>query len=135
VALLRASSSAIGDNIDVANALDAGAGVPAGDLLLRFATAAHLDEPDLPAARRDVRAALGAAGLAEASLTVGAFNGLTRVADATGIALDGGTLAATRDLRTDLGLNKMAGAKNTPAVARDAGAPRLPETVTELFQD
>jgi hypothetical protein len=135
VALLRASSSAIGDTIDVANALDAGAGVPAGDVLLRFATAAHLDEPDLPAARRDVRAAVGPAGLAEASLTVGAFNGLTRVADATGIALDGGTLAATRDLRTDLGLNKMAGAKNTAAVARDAGAPRLPQTVTELFQD
>ena len=82
-----------------------------------------------------MRAAVGPAGLAEASLTVGAFNGLTRVADATGIALDGGTLAATRDLRTDLGLNKMAGARNTPAVARDAGAPRLPETVTELFQD
>ena len=39
-------------------------------------------------------AAVGPAGLAEASLTVGAFNGLTRVADATGIALDGGTLAA-----------------------------------------
>ena len=135
MALLRASSSAIGDTIDVATALEAGAGVPAGDVLLRFATAAHLDKADLPAARRDVRAAVGAAGLAEASLTVGAFNGLTRVADATGIALDGGTLAATRDLRTELGLNKMAGAKNTAAVARDAGAPRLPQTVAELFQD
>ena len=135
MALLRASSSAIGDNIDVANALDAGAGVLAGDLLLRFATAAHLDEPHLPAARRDVRAAVGPAGLAEASLTVGAFNGLTRVADATGIALDGGTLAATRDLRVDLALDEMAGAANTPAAARDDGAPRLPATVAELFRD
>ena len=135
MALLRASGSALGDTIDVANALDAGAGVPAGDILLRFATAARLDEPHLPAARRDVRAAVGPAGLAEASLTVGAFNGLTRVADATGIALDGGTLAATRDLRTVLGLNEMAGAKNTATVARDTGAPRLPETVAELFQD
>jgi len=135
VALLRASSSALGDPIDVVNALDAGAGVAAGDVLLRFATAAHLDEPDLAAARRDVRAAVGPAGLAEACLTVGAFNGLTRVADATGIALDGGTLAATSDLRIDLGLNDMSGANNTDAAARDAGAPRLPETVAELFQD
>ena len=57
---------------------------------------------------------------------MGAFNGLTRVADATGIALDGGTLAATPDLRTELGLNTMAGAKNTVAVAqrrRRAAAP------------
>jgi hypothetical protein len=135
VALLRASSSALGATVDVADALAAGAGVPAGDVLLRFATAVHLDGPDLPAARRDVRAAVGLAGLAEASLTVGAFNGLTRVADATGIALDGGTLAATSDLRADLGLNEMAGAANTVEVTRHAGAPRLPETVGELFRD
>ena len=51
------------DTIDVGTALDAGAGVPAGDVLLRFATAAHLDNADLPAARRAVRAAVGAAGL------------------------------------------------------------------------
>ncbi|MET0324417.1 MAG: hypothetical protein ABW219_04275 [Ilumatobacteraceae bacterium] len=135
MALLRASSSALGAAIDVAHAMDGGAGVPAGDVLLRFATAAHLDDPDLPVARRAVRAALGPVGLAEASLTVGAFNGLTRVADATGIALDGGTLAATPDLRADLGLNAMAGAASTEAVGRPAGAPRFPETVAELFRD
>jgi hypothetical protein len=135
VALLRASSSAVGATIDVANALDAGAGVPAGDVLLRFATAVHLDEPGLAAARRDMLAAVGPAALAEASLTVGAFNGLTRVADATGIALDGGTLAATRDLRADLALDDMAGAANTPASFSDEGEPRLPTTVAELFRD
>jgi len=135
VALLRASSSALGDTIDVANALDAGAGVPAGDILLRFATAAHLDEPHLPAARRDVRAAVGPAGLAEASLTVGAFNGLTRVADATGIALDGGTLAATRDVRAELGLNGFAGAASTGSAVTTTGAPVLPATVGDLFRD
>ncbi len=109
--------------------------MPAGDVLVRFAAAAHLDGPDLPAARRDILTAVGPAGLAEASLTVGAFNGLTRVADATGIALDGGTLAATRDLRADLGLNEMTGAANTGAAVRDEGAPRLPRTVAELFRD
>ena len=109
--------------------------MPDGGVLVRFADAAHLDGPDLAAARRDALAAVGAAGLAEASLTVGAFNGLTRVADATGIALDGGTLAATRDLRADLGVNEMAGAANTGATVRAEGAPRLPATVAELFRD
>jgi hypothetical protein len=135
VALLRASSSALGTAIDVGHALESGAGVPAGDVLVRFAVAAHHDGPELPAARRDLLAAVGSAGLAEASLTVGAFNGLTRVADATGIALDGGTLAATPDLRADLGLNELAGAANTGAAVRDGRAPRLPATVAELFRD
>ena len=116
-------------------ALEHGGGVPAGDVLLRFAAAAHLDRPDLASARRDVVAAVGPAGLAEASLTVGAFNGLTRVADATGIALDGGTLAATRDVRAELGLNDMAGAMSTGAAVHAAGAPRFPQTVAELVRD
>jgi hypothetical protein len=135
VALLRASSSALGAAVDVKTALAAGVGVPAGDVLLRFATAAHVESPDLPAARRDVLSAVGPGGLAEAALTVGAFNGLTRVADATGIALDGGTLAATRDLRADLGLDELAGAANTPVATGDGAATRLPQTVADLFED
>jgi hypothetical protein len=104
-------------------------------VLLEFATAAHLERPDLDACRRSVLAAVGSAGLIEACLTVGAFNGLTRVADATGIVLDGGTLAATRDIREELGLNEMAGALNTGQTVWTGGAPRLPATVVELFQD
>ena len=80
-------------------------------------------------------AELGSAGLVEACLTVSAFNGLTRVADATGIVLDGGTLAATRDVRAELGLNDLPGALNTGAAVRADGALRLPATVAELFQD
>ena len=95
MALLRASSSALGDDLDVAAALTRGEGVPGGQLLLDFAAAAHLDTPDLTARRADVEAAFGEAGLVEACLTIGAFSGLTRVADATGIVLDGGSLAAT----------------------------------------
>jgi hypothetical protein len=82
-----------------------------------------------------VIAAVGPAGLVEACLTVGAFNGLTRVADATGIVLDGGTLAATRDVRAELRLNDMPGARNTGSAVYASGAPKLPATVTELFQD
>ncbi len=66
---------------------------------------------------------------------MGAFNGLTRVADATGIPLDGGTLAATTDMRAELGLNEMAGAQSTATAALTSGSTRLPTTVRDLFAD
>ena len=135
MALLRASSSALGDELDVAGALARGEGVPGGRLLLDFAAAAHLDTPDLATRRADVEAAFGEAGLVEACLTIGAFNGLTRVADATGIVLDGGSLAATVDLRTELGLNEMPGALNTGPVVHVTGVPMTPNAVAELFAD
>ncbi len=135
MALLRASSLELGQELDVARTLADGSGVPCGDVLLAFAVAAHRGSDDLPAARERLAAGVGPAGLVEASLTVGVFNGLTRVADATGIVLDGGTLAATRDVRAELGLNEYAGATNTGDVVRVAGPPSLPTSVMELFQD
>lgn len=116
-------------------AFERGTGIPSGDVLLRFARAAHRDAPDLIDARRDLLAAVGPAGVVEASLTVGAFNGLTRVADATGIALDGGTLAATRDVRAELGLNELLGARSTGDAVHADGAPQLPADVRDLFLD
>ena len=104
-------------------------------MLLDFAAAAHLDTPDLPSRRADVEAAFGEAGLVEACLTIGAFNGLTRVADATGIVLDGGSLAATVDLRVELALNDMAGALNTGPVVHNTGVPMTPTAVSDLFAD
>ncbi len=135
MALLRASSSALGTAIDVDQALACGAGIPFGQLLVDFAVAAHQQRPDLGTVRRRLAAAVGSAGLVEACLTVAAFNGLTRVADATGIALDGGTLAATRDVRAMLGLNDLPGALNTGPAVYTGGVPRLPATVGELFAD
>jgi hypothetical protein len=135
VALLRASSSALGDDLDVATALTRGDGVPGGQLLLEFAAAAHLDTPDLTARRADVEAAFGEPGLVEACLTIGAFSGLTRVADATGILLDGGSLAATVDLRAELGLNEMFGAINTGPAVHTTGVTMIPGAVAELFAD
>ena len=116
-------------------ALARGTGIPSGDVLLRFTAAAHHGATDLDDARHELVAALGSAALVEASLTVGAFNGLTRVADANGIALDGGTLAATRDVRADLGLNDFTGARNTGAEIRAGGPVLLPGAIAELFVD
>ncbi len=64
---------------------------------------------------------------------MGAFNGLTLVADATGIRLDGGTMAATTDVHAELGLNDMAGARNTGAAVYASGVPTPPESVRDLF--
>jgi hypothetical protein len=135
VALLRASSTALGTTVELGPALDDGVGIPDGRLLLDFATAAHRGDPDLPAARRALLAAVGPAGLLDACLTVGVFNGLTRVADATGIPLDGGTLAATTDARAELGLNGMAGARSSGAAVHAPGPTLLPPTVRALFAD
>ena len=135
MALLRASSTALGNTIDLRPALERGVGVPDGRILLAFADAAHRDGPDLAAHRRAMLTAVGSAGLIEACLTVGAFNGLTRVADATGIVLDGGTMAATTDVRAELRLNDMAGAGNTGAAVYASGAPQLPRSVRDLFAD
>jgi hypothetical protein len=135
VALLRASSTALGTYVEPGPALDDGVGIPTGRLLLDFATAAHRGDPDLPAARRALLAAVGPAGLLEACLTVGVFNGLTRVADATGIPLDGGTLAATTDVRAELALNDMAGARSSGEAIHTGGPALLPATVRELFAE
>ena len=79
--------------------------------------------------------AVGSSGLVEACLTISAFNGLTRVADATGIPLDGGTLAATTDLRAELALNSFVGAANTGPTVGLGGTPRSIDDVRSLFAD
>jgi hypothetical protein len=133
VALLRASSIALGDSIDVADAMASGAGVAHGPVLCAFAEAAHLSSSDLPARRAELVAAVGEGGLVEACLTVSAFNGLTRVADATGIQLDAGTMAATTDLRDALGINAYTGADSSGDAVHRSGPPQLVDDVRSLF--
>ena len=42
-------------------------------------------------------------------------------------------MAATTDVRAELGLNDMAGARNTGDAVFASGAPRLPESIRDLF--
>jgi hypothetical protein len=51
---------------------------------------------------------------------VSAFSGLVRVADGTGIPIDGGLAAASVDLRGELGLGSFGGAVNSPDADRRA---------------
>lgn len=112
MSLLRASGEALDTSID-ASAVGEGANVAAGAQLVRFAEAAVTRAPDLAARRSELQQAVGAAGLVEAAATVSAFEGLNRVADATGIQLDDGLDAESGDLRSALDLERFAGSANT----------------------
>ncbi len=107
--LLRASSSAIDEQADAAHP---GVGVEHGEALVAFAKAAVLGDA-LETDREAVRALVGDDGLAEAAATVSAFEGLNRVADATGIELDDALNVASADLREAMHLERFAGAANT----------------------
>ena len=126
--LLRVSSEAIGIDADLpATVGDGDGGVPHGDLLRSFAEAATRGAEDLASVRRSLRDAVGDEAFIEAAATVGIFNGLVRVADATGIPLDEGTRSVSAEFREVLGLNGFGGSRNTdldapvgpPASAKD----------------
>ena len=130
--LLRASSEAIGENADLGGAVGRSAGqLPHGDLLAAFAEAATRGSEELASVRKELLEAVGPDGFVEAAATVGVFNGLVRVADATGIPLDQGTLNASADFRSDLGLNDFASAQSTDLEA--AEAPSGSNEVSKLF--
>ncbi len=108
----------------------AGAGVDAGAELVHFTTAAVGDDDDLAAARDALRSAVGDAGLVEAAGTIAAFEGLNRIADATGIQLDDNLAADTADVRDALGIDDFA---VTDGKVRSESAPSRAESVLDLF--
>ena len=97
-----------------------------GDVLTAFAEALVGDDEDLLAtARRRVAQALGPAGLVDAAAVASNFERMNRIADATGIPLDGPVAALSSDLRDTLGLDRFASAANSSRVGwlgRTAGA-------------
>lgn len=95
--------------------------MPAAAELLAFAEAAVRGEP-LDTPRAALVAAVGPDGAGQAAATVAAFSGLVRVADGTGIPVDGGLAAASVDIREVLGLNEFHGAANTDLGAFEAAA-------------
>ena len=122
--LLGASSEQAGLDVDLAMAVDPNAagdaGIPAGEYLLAFASAANRRDARLVAARAELEAALGADAVLEAAATVAVFNGLVRVADGTGIQLDPSMLTSTAESRRLLGIDAFDGAANS------VGAPASP---------
>ncbi|MEE2777247.1 MAG: hypothetical protein VYE73_10880 [Acidobacteriota bacterium] len=112
--LLRASSKSIEVEADLRGAIGEGdGGVAHGDVLTRFAEAATRGDDDLDEARQAALDAIGPECFVEAAATIGAFNGLVRVADSTGIPSDSRTLEVTASARRELGLNAFAGARSS----------------------
>ena len=85
---------------------DIGVGVADATVLLAFADAVIAeDAAAIPAARAAVIEAIGEAALVDAAAVIAGFNGITRIADATGIPLEGGKAEQTADWRAELGID------------------------------
>lgn len=80
--------------------------VPFEKGLVALAEAIHSrSESDIEKAREEVAASLGGEALVDAVAVAAHFDAITRVADSTGIQLDAGLEAASRDVREELDLN------------------------------
>jgi hypothetical protein len=119
--MLRASVEAKRGEVDL-RAISEGAkaddvGVAHAAELTAFAEAAvRGDASALEAARAALRAKAGSAALVDAAAVIANFERMTRIADATGIALDAAPRLASHDFRAALGLDAFPSARNTPAL-------------------
>lgn len=134
MALLRVSSNAIGEEVDLTGAIGQGDGaIPHGAALIRFSEAATRGSDDLPEARNALQEALGLDAFVAAAATVGIFNGLVRTADSIGIPIDGGMVGRSAEFRSELGLNEFSGSRNTDLSVGSSG--EGPEGIPSLFGD
>ncbi len=109
--LLRASSEKENGDYNVnsvtSDTLDPG--VPHGHWLRRLTEAAIFgDWLQLAEIRPAAEAAMGLQQTIDALTVAAAFNGITRVADATGIPLDQNTAETTADMRATTGIQRFA---------------------------
>lgn len=82
-------------------------------VLGRFAESAlAVGDTSLDAARVRLVDAVGEAGMIDAAAVIAGFNGITRIADATGIPLEAPKAEQTAGLRADLGIDRFLEAKS-----------------------
>ena len=105
--MLRASGENDGEDFDLGNVIGTGdgeVGVVDGKLLLAFADAVGDDDAALDRVRAELFEALGEVAFVDAAGTAASFNAVVRVADATGIPIEGSKESATRAILDDLGV-------------------------------
>jgi hypothetical protein len=73
------------------------------------------DEAAIARTRAALRAVLTPAAYVEVAAVIASFNVVDRIADSTGIPLDGMMLAMSADVRQELQLERFASSANTPA--------------------
>lgn len=109
--MLREGIEAVGEDFDM-QAVTRGlggeaAGVPQAALLVAYAEAfVGTDESALAVVRAQVVEALGSEGLVDVAGVASNFERMVRIADGTGIPLDGYTAEATEGLRQALGIDR-----------------------------
>jgi len=88
-------------------------GVPHAAELLAFVEAAlSFDESKIGPARAALVAAMGEAAMTDAAAVVAGFNGITRIADASGIPLDAEPRERSASWRSALGIDAFATTKS-----------------------
>ena len=86
--------------------------MPEGEVLVEFSNAVMADdEARLERARQGVRDALGEAASVEAAAVAANFNQMDRIADSTGIPLDGGPPMI--EVGKQIGTDRFVSAQNT----------------------
>jgi hypothetical protein len=120
--MLRASIEYTGEAAElrgIADGVRAGdAGIAHGERLVAFADAAvGGDAARCAEARGALRAAAGSEAVVDAAGVIGNFERMVRIADGTGIPLDGITAAVSGEIRDDLGLDAFRSRRTTRAAA------------------
>lgn len=94
-------------------------GVAHAETLVNFADALVGEEEDqLASARARVLETLGPEGLVDAAAITSNFERMVRIADSTGIPLDGPLDVLSADLREELDLERFGSSANTPPAGR-----------------
>ncbi len=119
---LRASAQFSGQEVDV-HAITEGnvadSGVDHGAELVAFAEAiVGTDDAALERARKELLRAAGPEALVDAAAVAGNFQRMVRIADGTGIPLDGALDVMSVDLRDELDLRRFGSAAHTPEASR-----------------
>lgn len=106
--LLRASGERDNQSYDLSAVTDdhGDSGVPHSDTIRALTEAAVGNRWDeLEAARDAASAVMGEQAMVDVLTVAAGFNGITRVADATGIPLDDRARAATEEMRAAVGID------------------------------
>ena len=118
--MLRVSTQADGKkgNLDAVTSGEAEASEVEHAAALLALTEAQLtaDEEALSRARDDLHEALGPQAVADAAGVIGNFERMVRIADGSGIPLDGTLSFFTEDIRSELELDRFTSSANTKAV-------------------